>query len=157
MDLNVKSNARTLYCLDNHFKLNQILKNMTIPNGLDWSTDHQKMYYIDTSTYKVVQFDYNIDTAQIKNPTNLIVVPEKHGVPDGMCINSEGMLCIAHLGGSNVSQWNSVNGELLLQIDVTAPNVTSCCFGGENLETLYVATARTGLSEEQLEESPQSG
>ncbi|WP_462318206.1 SMP-30/gluconolactonase/LRE family protein [Marinilabilia sp.] len=67
------------------------------------------------------------------------------------------MLWIAHWGGNGVYRWNPDNGELLDRIDVPAPNVTSCAFGGPNLSTMYITTARVGMTEEQLAEYPLSG
>ncbi len=157
MDLGVKKGAGNLYCLDSDLKLNHKLNDLTISNGLAWSSDLQKMYFIDTSTYSVTQFDYDLKTSAISNPLTVVQVPEKHGAPDGMCIDSEGMLWIAHWGGGNVSRWNPANGELLQKVDVPAPHVTSCCFGGEKLDTLYITTAKTGLTETQLKEFPFSG
>jgi len=79
------------------------------------------------------------------------------GAPDGMTIDCDGMLWIAHWGGSCVARWNPENGELLERVEVPAPNVSCCSFGGEDLQTLYITTAREGLTEKQLLEFPLSG
>jgi sugar lactone lactonase YvrE len=61
------------------------------------------------------------------------------------------------LGGSCVAKFNPRTGELLQKINVPAPNVTSCAFGGKDLETLYITTARAWMSPDKLEEFPLSG
>ena len=74
-----------------------------------------------------------------------------------MCIDEEDMLWVAHWGGNCVRRWNPFTGKAIDKIDVPAPHVTSCCFGGENLKTLYITTARSGLSQQQHKDFPLSG
>lgn len=157
MSLEAKPQAGSLYCLNGDSSISQKLINLTISNGLDWSIDQKKMYFIDTADAAVQCFDYDAASGSIKNQQAIISVPQEYGAPDGMCIDEEGMLWIAHWGGGNVSCWNPNSGELLTRIEVPAPQVTSCCFGGENLDTLYITSARIGMNEEQLKEYPQSG
>ena len=79
------------------------------------------------------------------------------GTPDGMAIDEEGMLWIAHWGGFGVYRWNPFTGEHLDTIEVPVPNVTSCAFAGENLDQLIITTAQENLTEEQMKKYPQSG
>ncbi|MNE55025.1 L-arabinolactonase [compost metagenome] len=74
-----------------------------------------------------------------------------------MTIDREGMLWVAQWGGSCVSRWNPHTGEQIGRIEVPALNVTSCTFGGEALDELYITTARNGMSEEELERWPLTG
>jgi sugar lactone lactonase YvrE len=67
------------------------------------------------------------------------------------------MLWVALWQGGAVSRWNPVTGELLQVVEVAAPNVTSCAFGGPSLDQLYATTARNGLSEEALAQYPLAG
>jgi len=157
MDMDVKSGAGSLYCLEGFNAPQRKLEHLTISNGMDWSLDKKQMYFIDTSDYEVTCFDYNVETGSICNPRRVITVPKKYGAPDGMCIDAEGMLWIAHWAGGNVSRWNPKDGKLLETVRVPAPHVTSCCFGGENLDILFITTARKGLNPQQLKDYPQSG
>jgi sugar lactone lactonase YvrE len=79
------------------------------------------------------------------------------GTPDGMTIDNEGMLWIAHWGGFGVYRWDPFTGELLSKIEVQAPNVTSCRFAGKNLDQLVITTARKNMSEIELQHYPESG
>ena len=67
------------------------------------------------------------------------------------------MLWIAHWDGSRVSRWDPERGVCLGSVEVAAPQVTSCAFGGPDLGTLYITTAREGMTAEQLAQAPASG
>ncbi|MFD3449973.1 SMP-30/gluconolactonase/LRE family protein [Microbacteriaceae bacterium 4G12] len=130
-----------LYCLDTDLTVKKKLDQVSTSNGLAWSLDHKAMYFIDTPTKKVVRFDYDIHTGHIENPQDVIHISKEEGLPDGMTIDEEGMLWIAHWGGSKVSRWNPINGEQLLTIPIPTLYVTSCTFGGIDLNELYITTA----------------
>jgi len=78
------------------------------------------------------------------------------GTPDGMTMDTEGHVWIAFWGGACVRQFTA-DGKLLRHIGLPALQVTSIAFGGDNLATMLVTSARTGLNEAQLKEYPQSG
>jgi sugar lactone lactonase YvrE len=134
-----------------------LLSGLSISNGIAWSMDNKKMFYIDSPTKKVWSFDYNIETGEIKNKKIAISLKDEAGVPDGMAIDSEGTLWIAKWGGYMVSRWNPVNGQHIESIEIPAPNVTACAFGGKNMKTLYVTTASIDLSANTLKKYPHSG
>ena len=79
------------------------------------------------------------------------------GHPDGMTIDEEGMLWIAHWNGFGVYRWNPHNGKLMDKIDVPVPQVSSCAFFGDKLDKLIITTARERLSKKDLQKYPQSG
>ncbi len=152
-----KKEAGALYRLDTDSTVHKMIENVTTSNGIVWSHDATKMYYIDTPTRKVMTYDYDNATGDISNPQTAVEVPDEMGYPDGMTIDAEGNVWIALWGGSAVGCWNPETGELLRTIDVPAKNVTSCAFGDDDLETLYITTARQGTSDEELEEFPHAG
>ncbi len=128
-----------------------------ISNGLDWSLDNKTFYYIDTPTQTVKAFDFDLDGGTISGPRVVINVDAAMGFPDGMTVDSEGMLWIAHWGGFCVRRWDPHTGKILQKITVPAPQPTSCCFGGKNLDTLYITSARKGLDDDKLKAYPYSG
>jgi sugar lactone lactonase YvrE len=146
-----------LYCIADNKQVNKIVGHTTISNGLAWSLDNTRLYFIDSPTQVVQSFIYNEQTAEIFFEKNCIQIPAAMGTPDGMAIDEEGMLWIAHWGGFGVYRWNPFTGEHLATIEVPVPNVTSCAFAGENLDQLIIITARENLTEEQLKKYPQSG
>jgi sugar lactone lactonase YvrE len=83
-------------------------------------------------------------------------VGEGEGSPDGMTVDSEGCVWIAQWGGSRVCRY-SPEGELLETIDVPVRNPASCTFGGADLKTLYITTAREDNTPEQLAAHPLTG
>ncbi|WP_137790272.1 SMP-30/gluconolactonase/LRE family protein [Bacillus sp. E(2018)] len=157
MSLSEEAKKGSLYCLDHDLHVEKKREHLTISNGLAWSPDQSYMYLIDTPTKKVTRFQYDLQTGHIQNATDVISFPEGVGAPDGMTIDEEGMLWIAHWGGAQVSRWNPETGEQLSSIPIPSLNVTSCTFGGENMDELYVTTARKNTSAENLERFPEAG
>eukprot|EP00058_Branchiostoma_floridae_P026162 XP_002611652.1 hypothetical protein BRAFLDRAFT_63672 [Branchiostoma floridae] len=81
----------------------------------------------------------------------------RDGVPDGMCIDTDGKLWVAMFGTGQVLQVDPETGTHLRTVKVPADQTTSCCFGGPNLDILYVTTASVGLSAEEVQQKPLSG
>ena len=90
------TNQGSLYRLDTDLSVHKIFGDVAISNGIIWSLDHTTMYYIDTLRKNVRAFDYADDTGDISNERVIVNVPEEIGMPDGMAIDSEGMLWVAH-------------------------------------------------------------
>jgi sugar lactone lactonase YvrE len=147
----------SLYVLDKDLAITKKLERISISNGLAWSADHKTFYYIDTPTSAVVAYQYEKSSAEITNKRIIIQIPKEDGFPDGMTIDSEDMLWIAHWDGWQVSRWNPGTGKKIKTVPLPVARVTSCCFGGEDLGDLYITSARTGLSSEQLKEQPLAG
>lgn len=157
MSMKHESNKGALYRLDSDKSLHTILDGVSTSNGLAWNADGSVLYYIDTPTLKVAAYDFDAASGTISNPRTAVEFPEGEGYPDGMAIDAEGMLWVAHWGGWKVSRFNPATGERLMEIPVPAEQVTSCAFGGEELDELYITTARTGIPEDRLKEQPAAG
>lgn len=156
MDHNEQEASGALYSLSTEGRVKKLLKEVRISNGIAWSPDHKTMYFIDTPTREVKAFDYDIETGQIANPRVLIRLANTFGWPDGMTTDMKGNLWIALWGGARVSQWNA-KGVLLEQFGVPALNVTSCVFGGPDMNELFITTARVGMDAAALKKYPQAG
>ncbi len=157
MDMDRSQRRANLYRIDRDFSCTKMVSDLGISNGIVWSLDAKKMYFIDTPTGVVVSYDYNNQTGEIADKTTVITVPESMGHPDGMTIDSEGMLWIALFGGSAVGRWNPKTGDVLETVTLPVKNITSCALGGKNLDELYITSARTGLSRQELETQPTAG
>lgn len=131
-----------LYRIDAAGSSQKMLTDIGISNGLCWSADAKTFYYIDTPTRQVQAFDFDQMTGLIAGGRVVIEIPTEMGYPDGMTIDAEGMLWIALWNGAAVGRWDPATGTLLQRIDVPAWNVTACAFGGPNLDTLYISSAR---------------
>ena len=143
--------------MDKDLTVTKKIQKVSISNGLAWSPDYNTFYYIDSPTKIVAAFNFDKISGAIKNKTNIIEFSNDEGTPDGMTIDSEGMLWIAHWDGWQISRWNPQTGEKIRKIPLPVSRVTSCCFGGENFEDLYITSARTGLSDDQLKKEPLAG
>ncbi|MHB1345908.1 MAG: SMP-30/gluconolactonase/LRE family protein [Candidatus Humimicrobiaceae bacterium] len=136
-----------LYCLESNLKLKENLNNITISNGITWSLDNKKMYFIDTPTLRVDVFDFDIYKNDIKNRKTAFEISKEIGYPDGMTIDVEGKLWIAHWGGNKVCRWDPVTKKIITIVDIPAVRVSSCIFGGVDLNDLFVTTAKRGFAE----------
>ena len=130
---------------------------VTISNGIVWTADKKTMYYIDTPTSQIKAYDYNDANGAISNERIVVQIPESQGYPDGMTIDKEGMLWVGMWNGNAVIRFNPTTGKIDRKIEVPAHNVTSCAFGGESLDILYITTARVDMTEEELEKYPLAG
>jgi len=147
----------SLYRISASGKCDKVLDSITISNGIVWTSDKSKMYYIDSPTLQVRQFDYDNETGNISNSKVVITFPDGVGSPDGMTIDSDGKLWIAHWGGSCVSCWDPNTGKMIAKVEVPALNVTSCAFGGKKLDILYITTASLFMDEASQKKFPASG
>lgn len=157
MSLTNQPKAGALYRLDTDFSVQRMVEEIGISNGLAWTADAATMYYIDTHTRRVDAFDFDLESGTLRNRRTVIEIDTSEGSPDGMTIDEEGMLWIAHWGGWQVSRWNPVDGKKIGSIAIPASNVTSCSFGGADWNELFVTTARVGVNEERLTEQPYAG
>lgn len=147
----------TLYVLDRG-QLTARVPGVVCSNGLAWSIDNKTLYYIDSGEKTVNAFDYDAASGEISNRRIVIdASTQDEGGPDGMCIDEEGMLWIGHWGGWQVARWNPLTGEKIAKIEIPVANVTSCAFGGDNMDELYITTARAGNDEQALEGQPLAG
>nr|MCR5766180.1 SMP-30/gluconolactonase/LRE family protein [Treponema sp.] len=103
----------------------------------------KKFYFSDTLKYAVFEYDYDLESGQISNRKVLFKPEEGRGMTDGMCIDSQDNLWVAFWGGSRIEERSTKDGSLLAVVNVPAKNVTSCCFMGDKLDTLFITTAAT--------------
>ncbi len=157
MDMSFKPGASSLYCIDKNLIVEKKLSNLTISNGMAWTADNTRMYFIDSPTQIIQSYTFDANNGNIIFEKNSVLIPEEIGTPDGMCIDSEGMLWVAHWGGFGVYRWNPADGKLIEKIEIPVPHITSCAFGGENLDYLIITTARGDLNDEDLKKYPESG
>ncbi|WP_068249622.1 SMP-30/gluconolactonase/LRE family protein [Janibacter corallicola] len=115
---------------------------VTISNGIDFSPDGRLAYYNDTPTGQIACFDFDPESGL----TGRRVHARVEGNPDGLTVDAEGGVWTAVFGGSRVERW-SPEGVRDAVIEVGAAQVTSCAFGGPDLEQLFVTTSRENLAE----------
>jgi sugar lactone lactonase YvrE len=146
----------TLYRLDPDGSVHIMIPGVSTPNGIDWSLDDTIMYFTDSGPHIIYMFDYDAIGGNIVNCRNFIEVPEEIGTPDGLVVDSEGYIWSACWDGAKIVRYTPA-GTIDRIVPVPALRPTSCVFGGPALDELYITSASTGLSEEQLKQYPLSG
>jgi sugar lactone lactonase YvrE len=147
----------SLYCIDKDLIPQRRITNVTISNGIAWSGDDTRLYFIDSPQRTIASYLYDKHTGHLTFEKIVVQIPEGLGDPDGMTIDEEDTLWVAHWGGHGVYRWDPCTGALLDVIKVPAPNVSSCAFAGGSLDHLVITTARQDLTPQQLSEYPHSG
>jgi len=145
MGMDQRPGVGALYSYQAGGLMHQMITDLTVPNGLDWTIDNKTMYFIDSPTRTVGVYDFNLETAEI-SLRNSFTMPIS-GNPDGMTLDAEDNLWIALWDGSAVIQL-SPEGKLMQQIDLPVSRVTTCTFGGKDLSTLYITSASFGVDED---------
>ena len=127
-------------------KVEEMQRGLTISNGIGWSPDARTMYLTDSKAGAIFSYDFDAAAGRIQNRRVLVQDTEQAGVPDGMAVDVEGNIWSARWGGGAVICYGP-DGKQRARIDIPAIHVSSCCFGGDRLDTLYITTARYGLAE----------
>lgn len=149
--------AASLYRINAQGEAVKQLDSITISNGIVWDRKATTMYYIDTPTGVIRAFDFDSKTGAISNSRIAVKVNPEDGYPDGMAIDRNNNLWVGLWNGNAVAQYNSKTGKLMQKIAVPAHNVTSCAFGGPNLDILYITTASVDMTEAEKQQFPLAG
>ena len=156
MTLDAAPGEGSLVCVGPDRSVTTRITGLTIPNGLGWSPDGTRMYYIDSSWHEVREYPYDLATGAMGEPRTLVRFPDDGSLPDGMTIDAEGHLWIALWGAGCVVRV-SPEGAIVGRIDLPVSRVSSCTFGGDDLSDLYITTARADATPEQLADEPFAG
>ena len=152
-----ESGKAKLFSIQNDGTITTKIDSVTISNGIVWTKDKKTMYYIDTPTSQIKAYDYDSATGTISNERVAVEISKDLGFPDGMTIDDEDMVWVGMWNGNAVIRFNPITGQLLQKIEVPAHNITSCAFGGENLETLFITSAKLDMTDEELKKYPLAG
>ncbi|MBM3347212.1 MAG: SMP-30/gluconolactonase/LRE family protein [Betaproteobacteria bacterium] len=149
-------NAGALYRINPDHSYARVVPGVFISNGIAWSPDEKFMYYNDSGSRGVDVFDYDIDEGVPANRRRLITFDRADGLPDGMTVDAEGHLWVAHFRGGAVRRYRP-DGTLAGTVKLPVSQVASCTFGGADLRDLYITTATHTMNAEQLRREPLSG
>ena len=146
-----------LYRFDPDGRITRTLSQVRLSNGLGWSPDNRVMYFAESFRHCIHAFDFDPAEGTISNQRVFATVDENStGVPDGLTVDAEGCVWSAQPGLGQVVRY-SPTGDVERVIELPVPRPTSCIFGGEHLDVLYVTSATETLTAEQLAHSPLSG
>ena len=155
MAVSEEPNRGSLYRVDASLIVTRMVENVGISNGIAWSPDGRTMFYIDSPTRRVDAFDFDPATGSLANRRTVIEVAD--GFPDGMCIDAAGNLWVALWGGWGVACFDPRTGAQLAKIEVPVEAVSSCCFGGDAWDELFITTASRDLDAAGRAQQPLAG
>ncbi len=145
-----------LYRLDPDGQVSIMESGVSISNGIGWSPDSKTMYYSDSGADGVgiiYAYDFDLERGSIANRRDFFRSDSSHGLPDGLTVDSEGGIWCAFWDGAKVLHFTP-DGRIADEVRVPAPRTTACCFGGANLDELYITSAQW---ETDLAQHPMAG
>jgi sugar lactone lactonase YvrE len=154
-DLPITESSGTLWRVDADLAATPMATGIGITNGIAWSPDSKTLYVADTLIETIYAYDFDLESGAIANRRVFSDV-KGLGFADGATIDAEGYLWSARWEGSAVVRF-APDGSVDRVVPVPATRVTSCTFGGPELDTLYVTTSRQGVDAETLARYPQQG
>jgi sugar lactone lactonase YvrE len=129
-----------LFRLDPDGKVTVWRRNVGIANTLAWSPDRRHFYFADTLANTIWAYDYDQTTGEIANERPFLQGFER-GLPDGSTVDSEGCLWNCRFFGGCIVRV-APDGTIDRVVEMPVKNITTCTFGGPDLKTLYVTTAK---------------
>jgi len=121
-------------------ELERALDGVTLSNGLGWSPDGRRMYYVDSPTRRVDLLDFDVETGSISGRRPFAEIEPEAGIPDGLAVDDEEGVWVALFAGRAVRRY-TWDGSLDRVVDLPVAKVTACAFGGDDGRDLYVTTA----------------
>ncbi|HUC14171.1 MAG TPA: SMP-30/gluconolactonase/LRE family protein [Acidimicrobiales bacterium] len=140
--------AGHLYCLDPvTLQATEQLSDIDVSNGIGWSPDGRRCYYIDSARRRIDVYPFDADSGEPLGERGTLA--EVDAVPDGLAVDSLGCIWVALCGGWEVHRFTPA-GRLDRVVRLPGSLVTTCCFGGPDLGTLFIAVSAHGLDDSSL-------
>jgi len=148
--------AGSLWRFDPDGRVTRIETGFHVANGLGWSPDETLFYLADSNTGTVYAYDCDAAAGTLSNRRAFVTIPEERGKPDGIAIDQSGHVWVALWDGWSLARYGP-DGLLDRVVPLPVPRPASITFGGPDLKTLFVTTARVRLSAQQIADAPLSG
>jgi len=151
-----KNISGTVYRLDHKGNFTAILHDIGNPNTFVWSPDKSKFYTADSVRQIMWVFDYDNESGDISNRREFFSLAGTDIIPDGSTVDEHGFLWNAQWNGWRIVRY-APDGSIdrIIRMPVACPS--SCCFGGGDMNVLYVTSARKDQTEQQLQQQAQAG
>ncbi|WP_129776482.1 SMP-30/gluconolactonase/LRE family protein [Peristeroidobacter soli] len=143
MDAAIVEATGSLYCLRPDMSVRRVDEGYKVTNGPTFSLGQEFMYHTDSGRGTVYRFDLSPE-GELSNKRVWLKFTAEMGSPDGMTVDADGFIWIAHWGGSRISRW-SPDATLDREILLPAPQITSVAFAGPSLDRMFVTSAAKGL------------
>jgi len=155
-DRAVKEPVAALYRVTPDGKAERKITGLVVSNGLAWSADGRMAFHSDSRACWIDRWAFDPETGRISDRTRLRVLTIEEGRPDGVAMDREGGYWSAGVTAGCLNRF-SADGLLLDRIQMPVPQPTMPCFGGSDMQTLFVTSLSDGQSEEVRSRYPQSG
>ncbi|KAK6194998.1 hypothetical protein SNE40_000519 [Patella caerulea] len=143
----------SLYTLEKDLKVNRHLDKISLSNGLAWTHNNTKMFYVDSMPREIWSFDFDLETGKMTNKQVLVKCPKDTiktlGYPDGMTSDVDDKIWCAFYEGSCVIRYDPETGQEISRINFPTRQITSCCWGGKNFDELYVTSGHVNITDDQ--------
>jgi D-xylonolactonase len=158
MDFAVQKPTGALYCFETDGSARRAIDlGWIVTNGPTWTLDGRTMFVNDTVHRRVVAHAFDPQTGAVGASREWLVLDEADGHPDGMTTDASGRLWIAHWGGACVTCHDPDTAAELARIPLPTDHITNVAFGGPEMTTLFISSARFELSAAQLDAQPLAG
>jgi len=127
-----------------------------VANGVCWSPDDKRMYFADSHVKTIFVYDFDLAAGKIGPRRIFATMNDRPGVPDGSSVDAEGFVWNAVFDGGGVVRY-APDGRLDRTVQLSVSRPTACAFGGADLATLYVTTARFRLAPNKLAAETHAG
>jgi len=146
-----------LYRVGVDLRVDRMRDQVICSNGAGWSPDGGTLYHTESFRYAVFAYDFEPASGAIANRRVFLQLDPKGGeFPDGLAVDAEGFVWSAHVGRGRIVRYDPA-GQPEREVQLPVTRGTSCAFGGERLDKLYITTARETLTPAQLEREPLAG
>jgi sugar lactone lactonase YvrE len=145
-----------LYRIDGDGAVTRMFGEVIVSNGIAFSPDSRTLYFTDTRRYCTWSFDFDLDDGTIGNRRLFADYTASGERPDGACVDVDGGIWTAFFSGGRIARYRP-DGTIDTIIPMPVTNPTCVCFGGEDLKTMFVTSARKFLDPVQLSREPDAG
>ena len=155
MDEGPSGKTGALFRFDGELHDEVIHDGLSLPNGITWSADGQTVFFVDSVARAIYRAEY-LPEGRLEQVSLFAETPAELGRPDGIALDREGGLWVCQFNGSCLLRYDR-HGHLTDQVVMPVPRPTSVCFGGDGMDTLFITTARVGMSPAELRHYPDAG
>jgi sugar lactone lactonase YvrE len=156
LDRKLQESIGKLYRLGADRSFDALDHGFMLSNGLGWSPDNRHMYFAETHTRSIYRYDFDLQSGTISNRIVFAQIEEGKGGPDGLSVDADGGVWSVIFDRGIIHRYLP-DGSLAQSVRLPIARPTSCTFGGDDLKTLYITSARIGLSDQELAEQPNAG